>query len=627
MATDHVVDYNYNPGLDVGAGWDENISWDLDGELHDEIFQGDFHHCEPSFELDESFIEPFSASSAPSFDGIPNTDALYSWQNSCGSGPAFSYAISNSNSNSWTDSLNDRVLTQSYDPSNQGYHRSATAVTDDLSGIGENPLLLDTYVEVPNAIAIPIRPAPPTSDPNLQDSTLDIVQCEYDKRSRRMGPSRDSSLKGQKARGRKRGLSPKSRKHAALMRIIGSCTNCKRRKEKCDPGTPCRSCVVHFKNDLVRYPCRGVTLEILADSLLNNQVGWHPTERTLDDFLGPGKYIIGYQDLNVPLNLGFGPLLHLRARVVYPNDESQLYHVHCIYSWPPRSVGALIYRQADEIVLPAILSEPSGLGRELDDHLSLLVNQHFKRFPLFCSPFHILRDIYILYLSLPKTQSLILHQALKLLVLVHVGDIVQIPAGNPVVQSILDSVLTHARGEVRPTPCFIRGQLGAVIPNLARNLMKDILTQLERLSLSRDCKNFEIILSTTALLLMTVESVQYHAAKEPYHASLTRPMHPMDFSGRTVPPLDDGAAEKLLHFYRICYSGCHERLQCDPTYDWDLSDNKSPPERFLDNLRKALGEARPYLVKRSHVQLERDGDMSCFFDRLLARLFLGQASD
>lgn len=46
--------------------------------------------------------------------------------------------------------------------------------------------------------------------------------------------------------GRMGRLDPEQRYDAALMRTIGSCSNCKKGKEKCDPRTPCGTCVKHL---------------------------------------------------------------------------------------------------------------------------------------------------------------------------------------------------------------------------------------------------------------------------------------------------------------------------------------------------------------------------------------------
>jgi hypothetical protein len=56
--------------------------------------------------------------------------------------------------------------------------------------------------------------------------------------------------------GHKKSPTEEERKETSLMRRIGMCANCKKRKVKCDSGTPCRACIKHYKEDLVDYPCR-----------------------------------------------------------------------------------------------------------------------------------------------------------------------------------------------------------------------------------------------------------------------------------------------------------------------------------------------------------------------------------
>jgi hypothetical protein len=69
-----------------------------------------------------------------------------------------------------------------------------------------------------------------------------ICQVRFDSRRRQKGPVG--------------ALSARYRDGAALIRIIGSCSNCKTRKTKCDYKTPCKACVDYFKDDLVNNPCR-----------------------------------------------------------------------------------------------------------------------------------------------------------------------------------------------------------------------------------------------------------------------------------------------------------------------------------------------------------------------------------
>ncbi|KAF2084138.1 hypothetical protein K490DRAFT_69062 [Saccharata proteae CBS 121410] len=81
----------------------------------------------------------------------------------------------------------------------------------------------------------------------------------------------DAINSGRKARGRKKPLTPEQKSKAAMMRIVKACENCRRRKERCDPGTPCKSCVDHFRTDLVRHPCRGKVSEDLSGSPASNR--------------------------------------------------------------------------------------------------------------------------------------------------------------------------------------------------------------------------------------------------------------------------------------------------------------------------------------------------------------------
>jgi hypothetical protein len=89
----------------------------------------------------------------------------------------------------------------------------------------------------------------PTSD------TYGWVSYHPDPSTNKLAPTSTEGLPG-RARGRKKGLTAEQRSHAALMRIIGACSNCQRRKEKCDPGTPCKACLEYYKEDLVNNPCR-----------------------------------------------------------------------------------------------------------------------------------------------------------------------------------------------------------------------------------------------------------------------------------------------------------------------------------------------------------------------------------
>jgi hypothetical protein len=171
-----------------------------------------------------------------------------------------------------------------------------------------------------------------------------------------------------------------------------------------------------------------------------------------------------------------------------------------------------------------------------------------------------------------------------------------------------------------------------VFSELAFSLMKDVLKELEIHCLSRDCGHFALVISTFALLFMAVESIQYHAAKDPYHSSY-------DPSSTENRPISTGLSfaafeesegvNALLNFYKACFSGCHsDRILSVPSPSKEKLESpssfSSASSKFVAGLRFAVEHARQYVVaKNSIIVSAKDGtDIHIFFDRLLARLFL-----
>lgn len=87
-------------------------------------------------------------------------------------------------------------------------------------------------------------------------SALDVTVNEVNGNSPNVYATATSSPPNPLPRGRRKALTAEQRSHAALMRVLGACLNCKTRKEKCDTETPCKPCLDHFKGDLASYPCR-----------------------------------------------------------------------------------------------------------------------------------------------------------------------------------------------------------------------------------------------------------------------------------------------------------------------------------------------------------------------------------
>lgn len=330
----------------------------------------------------------------------------------------------------------------------------------------------------------------------------------------------------------------------------------------------------------------------------------------------------------IPLSLGFGPYFYWGVRQVWPTDIRQLYHQHIVYDWPPSAHSTTSngtpYHHA---VFPAILSSTSDLQESLDAHLTVLVDAHFRHFPIFCSPLRILRDIYVLYKQLPSAHARILQQSLKLLVLVHIGGDTTLNTLDPAVAHMMAAAAaaglettSEDGAPAAPTPCFIRGQLGGVMPALAQKLMRDVLARLERLALSRQCSHWPVVISSLAVLLMTVESIQYHAAKVSYHASYDAQPAQQQLERAKCQALDEQGVDALLGFYRACYGGCHARLGEDGGDEVEGIGVRGPEGRFVEALRGTIRNAEPYLKERRSVNMEKLEDMNCFFDRLLAKL-------
>lgn len=443
----------------------------------------------------------------------------------------------------------------------------------------------------------------------------------------KLAPTSTEGLQGRTPRGRKRGLTAEQRQHAALMRIIGACTNCQKGKRKCDAGTPCKPCLEHYKGDLVNHPCRDRLLSDLSSAFFSDRLGWHPTARSLESFAVPNGFKVSPDiTYKILLSFGFGTPLQVPVHALQFEDSSAptLTHSHVVYSWPPTSSSGSLQTHA---VLPAILAtDPSfNLTRTLNDHLSLLVTHHFRAFPIFRSSLSILRDVYIFSQTIsPGTNyARTLHQALKLLVLVHIGGDITLPTHGE--STGLVQLIRHTMDlpeKASPTPCFIRAQFGAIMPGLALALMKEVLSSLEQLLLNRDSDDWPIALAILMVVLMTVESIHYHAAKLPYHNQYDTPRsHDSDEDLE----VDDEGVKKLLTFYSACFSGCHTRLRPDwegePTQSHSRN-NMTAEDTFIESVRDAIRSANGVCYLHKAHEKRQNGDMGFFFDRLVARLLL-----
>ncbi|KAJ9668803.1 hypothetical protein H2201_001049 [Coniosporium apollinis] len=463
-----------------------------------------------------------------------------------------------------------------------------------------------------------------------QSCSVEFVQYRMNGETQALEKVGEDYRLGPRRGGRIGPLALEQRKSTALVRDKGACKSCKKRKCKCDLGVPCYGCFKSLGPTLIHQRCRGGALKDLADRILSHGLGWHPTPRTLNSFLQSTFYRVSDDELTVPLILDFGPPLPIQVRVISVNstDWRCLFHDHAVYHWPPRGrAEAEIHHHP---VFPAKLSNLTDLRLRLDHHLALLVDQHFNKFPLYPSQFHVLKEFYLLYRRISRTEparSRILQQALKLLVLVHISGDARIDLTDPTAQRIISRVLPGGTG-ANAKPCFIRGELGSVMPDLARELMSEVLSRLEVLFLDQDCVEWPIVISTVGVLLMTIESVQYHSSRVGYHSS------PVSTSGELQKTqcqmMDEQAIVILLNFYGMSYPICHTQLQegsCGSSVATSsTASNANPSIAFVSGVRRAISDARQYLQHRLQMPAAKAGDIAYCFDHWLAKLFLSRPS-
>jgi hypothetical protein len=461
--------------------------------------------------------------------------------------------------------------------------------------------------------------------PSPTSNTFGWVSYQRDAKKNKLVPSSIDGNVGRRQKGRTTGLSTEGRKKAAAIRAIGACSNCQKRKDSCDDGFPCKSCLRYYKGGLINFPCRGRRLSDLWKTFLSDDMAWHPTARPIESFLGPNLFSVS-RDIThtLPLTFGFGPALDVSIHPLQVGEINALYHNHIVYSWPPTQSNGDVHTHA---VLPAVLTPNAlfSLSQTLDAHLLHLVSQeaYFRLFPLYTSPLRILEDVYIFYRSLAigSSQSQLLSQALKLLVLVHVGGDWTLPScSESVLEQLARTTVGCVENHILPTPCFIRSQIGSVMPALAQSLMREVLSSLEQLLLNRVCQDWPTALAVMIVLLGTVESVHYHAAKLPYHYLYDGARHDSDAITPTRDQMvDDQGVGDIFKFYMACFSNCHSRLH----EDVGPQEHAYPEDVFVDGVRKAVrwASSEGYLQKKATEERDSE-DMAWFFDRLVAKFLL-----
>jgi hypothetical protein len=339
---------------------------------------------------------------------------------------------------------------------------------------------------------------------------------------------------------------------------------------------------------------------------------------------------VGLERHPINLDFGFGISFPCEINLINLPTSSAFHetflHLHTEYSWPPAKSESGHETRYD-FVLPGKLAndDEAYLTPRIDAYLNVLLEDSgsFRHFPAWASNLSVLRHVYWMYHSLPKDQRNPLEQALKLLILVHVGGDVQVRRDEHFRRIVRHFMPGYNNYNVKP--CLIRSQLGPIFSGLAHKLMREILTQLEILSPSKDIFKFPIIVSTFSVLLMAMESLQYHFAKIPFHASHDNPSKLQRSEKEpTIRNLDElDGADVLLRFYKA--TKCHEELGtiCSPSSFPSYVINPGVDTiGFLDNLKSMTTGIKPYLTDLADSKTVARNDLSRFFDRLLARMYL-----
>jgi hypothetical protein len=347
-------------------------------------------------------------------------------------------------------------------------------------------------------------------------------------------------------------------------------------------------------------------------------------------FLSRTLYDVGTERHRINLDFGFGISLPCDVNLITLPSSSAFndtfLHLHTEYAWPPAK-GESGHETRYDYVFPGKLADDDEayLIPRIDAYLNQLLedSESFRHFPAWFSELRVLRDVYWMYHSLPKDQRKPLEQALKLLILVHVGGDVQVRRDDNFLRIVRHFLPGYNNYNVKA--CLIRAQLGPIFSGLSHKLMREILTELEILSPSKDIFKYPVIVGTFSVLLMAMESLQYHFAKIPFHASHDNPskLQPSD-KEPTIRNLDEfDGADVLLRFYKA--TRCHAELGTIssrspfPTY---VTNPGVDTIGFLDNLKKMTIEIRPYLQDLAQSKTVARNDLSRFFDRLLARMYL-----
>jgi hypothetical protein len=380
--------------------------------------------------------------------------------------------------------------------------------------------------------------------------------------------------------------------------------------------------------------------------LNNNAFPKGPYERFLRN-----DFAIEKDDLRIYLNLGFAHSpFACRVRLIRVKDgangNNPFVHKHVEYSWPPDPRIATRPVVRDDFVFPAILVDSENtIASQVEAHLANILadRNQFQYFPVYQSSLKVLRLFYKYYLSLHSHSRNPLKKAFQLLILVHVGGDLRLFKDDPMTTRINDKFFPDIPHE-HILPCFIRAQLGPIFSNVAHRLMSDVLKQLEKLSSLQDPAHFPMVIATFSVLFMALESLQYHFAKIAFHSHSDSPNNIHDDIPPTRNLTEFDRSDILLRFYRS--TTCHAQLKTlvnlpaspqlpgsfhrsrtgSSSSSWSGAGcpaaNNHGATEFLASFGQALRSAAPYIAEKNNMgPVVQSTDMSCFFDRLLSKMY------
>ncbi|KIW03281.1 uncharacterized protein PV09_05496 [Verruconis gallopava] len=511
-----------------------------------------------------------------------------------------------------------------------GSWASSHTSTSQVESVGENATPCNTTFEEP----IQFSKQPVSGSRGMTStSPLSMIQYSAAENTHRLTPAMTSG--GKRPRGRTGPLNEAQRRSTAYMRNVKACQSCRSRKAKCDPGIPCRQCINYYKQNLIHHPCRGQQLEDIADKFLQGHI--FPRKRALGTDFGVNFRTFPDSDFTIYLTLGFGEPFPWPAQVVSSLNCSkfscELIHEHVHYKWPEHHMNHAERTEKKEWVFPALLTNTSELKSAVDEHLTRLIDSpaNFTHFPVYKSPLVVLKHIYEFYLKLSESNEnrpakKLLGQAFKLLNLIHIGGDTRVsPSENT--RRILNYFFSIDVREQDVVPCYIRGQLGEVFSKLASEYMKEVLSKLEIECLNKNSSRFPLITCTFLVLLMSIESLQHKTHKDAFHSI-------QDGGTNSSPNVEDeiDGMVDLLEFYKNCCGTTHRERLLSLVDGGQIWTSRNAPSAFtagetvILRLREAILQSKSYLQERSKESLETSGgDITVFFDRLVARLLLLEA--